>query len=120
VNTQNDLYRVAVILLHSDLPKDFLAAHRLATIAGLLGHRSARWLAAASLDRLMMSLGMPQTYGTQFEFNEEERRYQLRLPVDDSTLLHFEKMFFDVPSVSDRLLQLNNKIPNELKENHSP
>jgi len=110
VNTAVDLYRAGVVFLHGSDPKDFLTAHRLSTMASLLGHRAARWLAAASLDRFLMSIGLPQVYGTQFERNEEENRYQLRLPIDDSTVLHFEKRFFDVPPVIERLSQLNRRI----------
>jgi hypothetical protein len=110
VNTQNDLYRGAVIFLHGAEPKDFLVAHRLAVMGAINGHRASRWLAAASLDRFLMSLGLPQTYGTQFEHDAEQNRYQLRLPIDDASLLHFEKRFFSVPSVMERLSQLNRKM----------
>lgn len=110
INTQNDLYRAAVIFLHGAEPKDFLAAHRLAVMGAVNGHRASRWLAAASLDRFLMSLGLPQTYGTQFEHDAEQNRYQLRLPIDDASLLHFEKRFFNVPSVMERLAQLNGKM----------
>ncbi|MFI5349126.1 MAG: hypothetical protein ACHQ2Z_06255 [Elusimicrobiota bacterium] len=109
INTQNDLYRSAVILLHGAEPKDFLSAHRFAVISALQGHRAARWLSAASLDRFLMSMGLPQTYGTQFEHNEEDNRYQLRLPIDDAAVLHFEKRFFNIPSVMERLAQLNRR-----------
>lgn len=110
VNTSNDLYRAGVIFLHGAEPKDFLTAHRLSTMAALGGHRGSRWLLAASLDRFLMSIGLPQVYGTQFERNEEENRYQLRLPIDDSTVLHFEKRLLDVPSVIERLSQLNRRV----------
>ena len=110
INTQNDLYRAAVIFLHGAEPKDFLTSHRLAVIASIQGHRAARWLCASSLDRFLMSIGLPQTYGTQFEHNEEDNRYQLRLPIDDAAVLHFEKRFFGVPSVMERLAQLNRRI----------
>ena len=110
VNTPNDLYRAAVILLHGAEAKDFLIAHRLSVISAVQGHRAARWLCAASLDRFLMSVGQPQAYGTQFELGEEDARYQLRLPIDDSTLLHFEKRFFGVPSVVERLAQLNGRL----------
>lgn len=110
VNTVNDLYRAAVILLHGAEPKEFLAAHRLAVMASVNGHKPARWLSAASLDRFLMSIGLPQTYGTQFEHDAESGRYQLRLPIDDSSILHFEKRFFNVPPVIERLAQLNRKM----------
>ena len=110
VNTPNDLYRAALILQHGAGPKDFLTAHRLSTLAALQGHRPARWLVAASLDRFLMSTGSAQVYGTQFERNDEEKRHQLRLPIDDSSVLHFEKRLLGVPSVAERLAQLNAKI----------
>lgn len=110
VNTAADLYRAGVIFLHGAEPKDFLAAHRLSTMGALQGHRGSRWLVAASLDRFLMSIGLPQVYGTQFERNEEENRYQLRLPIDDASVLHFEKRFFDVPPVIERLSQLNRRV----------
>ncbi|MEK7384163.1 MAG: hypothetical protein AAB262_12870, partial [Elusimicrobiota bacterium] len=56
VNTANDLYRAGVILLHGAQPKDFLTAHRLATMGALSGHRGSRWLSAAALDRFLMSI----------------------------------------------------------------
>ncbi len=110
VNTSNDLYHAAVLFLHGAEPKEFLSAHRLSVMASINGHRPARWLAAATLDRFLMSLGLPQTYGTQFEHSEEDNRYQLRLPIDDATVLHFEKRFFGVPPVVERLAQLNQRI----------
>lgn len=110
VNTSTDLYRAAVLLLHGVEPKEFMAAHRFAAMAAINGHRPARWLAAASLDRFLMSIGYPQTYGTQFEHSADENKYQLRLPIDDSTLLPFEKQFFGVPPVVERLAQLNGRI----------
>ncbi len=110
VATSNDLYRAGVILLHSAQAADYLTAHRWAVIAAVNGHRPARWLAAASLDRHLMAVGRAQVYGTQFERSEEDNRYQLRLPIDDSTLLAFEKQFFDVPALAERLAQLNGRI----------
>ncbi len=110
VNTANDLYHAAVIMLHGHDPKDFMIAHRFSTLAAIGGHRAARWMVASSLDRFLMACGMPQVYGTQFEFNEEEGKYQLRLPIDDAAILAFEKKFFNVPPVKDRLAQLNGRI----------
>ena len=110
VNTANDLYHAAVIFLHGNEPKDFLTAHRYAVIASINGHRAGRWLAAASLDRFLMASGMAQVYGTQFEFNEEDGRYQMRLPIEDANILAFEKKFFNVPPVKERLAQLNGRI----------
>ena len=110
VNTAQDLYHAAVLFLHGGSPKDFLTSHRLSVMAAVKGHMPSRWLACASLDRFLMSAGLSQTYGTQFEHNPEENKYQLRLPIDDSTLLSFEKKFFNVPAIAERLSQLNGRI----------
>ena len=110
VRTKRDLYHAAVILQHGDDVADFLTSHRLAAMAAILGHRTSRWLMAASLDRYLMAIGKGQVYGTQFEYNPHEKRYQLKLPVQESTILPFEKEMLGVPPVNDRLSQLNSQL----------
>ena len=110
VATPNDLYHAAVILLHGGEPKDFLAAHRLSTLSALAGHRGSRWMVASSLDRFLMAVGLAQVYGTQFEHNAEDNKYQLRLPIEDAALLPFEKKTLNVPPIAERLSQLNGRI----------
>ena len=83
VRTLNDLYYASVVLHHGDEPADFLTGHRMASVAAMMGHRTARWVAAASLDRYLMSVGLPQVYGTQFEYNPESKRYDLKLPIQE-------------------------------------
>ncbi|MBI5622622.1 MAG: hypothetical protein HY924_02455 [Elusimicrobia bacterium] len=108
-----DLYHAAVILQHGSEAKDFLAAHRLAVLAAIAGHRPARWLLAASLDRFLSAVGQPQVYCTQFEFDEGENKYRLRLPIEESSIMPSEKGMLDVPSVGERLSQLNGRIERE-------
>jgi len=107
VKTKNDLYHAAVLFQHGLTSADFLTAHRLATLAAVHGHKTARWLLAASLDRYLMSIKQGQIYGTQFEFNPTNKQYQMKLPVEEFTLLSFEKEMLGVPSVNERLGQLN-------------
>ena len=113
VKTPNDLYHAAVMFLHGAEPKDFMTAHRLASIAAINGHPQSRWVMAASLDRFLMSVSLPQLYGTQFQHNAKENKYEPRLPLDDRNLLGFEKRFFNVPPVEDRLAQLNKRVQEE-------
>ncbi|MBI5631591.1 MAG: hypothetical protein HY921_12000 [Elusimicrobia bacterium] len=110
VRTPKDLYHAAVILQHGTDPQDFLMAHRMACMAAIQGHQVGRWLTAAALDRFLMAVGLAQIYGTQFEHSAPDNAYQLKLPIDDSRLLASEKKFFKVPSVIERLSQLNGKI----------
>ncbi|MFH2201770.1 MAG: hypothetical protein ABIJ96_01505 [Elusimicrobiota bacterium] len=110
IKTKSDLYHAAVVFQHGNTSSDFLIAHRLATLAALNGHRTARWLLAASLDRYLMSIRQGQIYGTQFEYNSDSKAYELKLPVQDPIILSFEKEMLGVPSVKERLKQLNAQI----------
>lgn len=110
VKTKRDLYHAAVIFQHGDKAEDFLISHRLSVMSAILGHRTARWLLAASFDRFLMAIGQAQVYGTQFEYNPNERVYQLKLPVAETVMLPYDKELLGVPPVNERLKQLNAQI----------
>ena len=61
-----DHYNAAMLFQHGETLDDYWKAHTLALRAVELGHRPARWLAAAAHDRWLMNQGKPQKYGTQF------------------------------------------------------
>lgn len=63
--TANDFYRAAFVYQHGGDPSSYLIAHTLAVAAAARGHEKAAWIAAASLDRYLQSIGQPQIYGTQ-------------------------------------------------------
>lgn len=110
LKTPSDLYHAAVVLQHGSVPSDFLTAHRLAFLSALMGHKTSRWLTAATLDRYLMSLGVGQVYGTQFELDPKEGKYQLKLPIQEQAILPFEKEFLGVPAAAERLKALNEQI----------
>ena len=62
----DDYYHAAFVFQHGSEPGDYLKAHALALIATARGKPSATWIAAATLDRYLQSIGQPQIYGTQF------------------------------------------------------
>lgn len=66
VRTGADHYHAAMIFQHGSDSTAFRQAMELAREAERRGHAPARWLAAASLDRYLLSTGRPQHYGTQF------------------------------------------------------
>ncbi|WP_444897161.1 hypothetical protein [Microbulbifer sp. SSSA005] len=68
IRTSKDYYHAALIFQHGNKSEDIRLAHALATIAATLAEdkNKANWLKAATWDRLMMNLGRPQWYGTQF------------------------------------------------------
>lgn len=63
-----DYYSAALVMQHGLTADDFRLAHALATLATVLDpdNGAAKWLVAASWDRLLMRSGQPQWYGTQF------------------------------------------------------
>ena len=66
VRSGADYYHASFIFQHGDKPDDYLLAHALATSAIARGRADAIWIATASLDRFLQSIGRSQIYGTQF------------------------------------------------------
>lgn len=66
--TADDYFHAAMVFQHGDTDEEIAKAHELSLKAAELDpeHPAARWLAAASKDRLLMRQGKPQLYGTQF------------------------------------------------------
>ena len=62
----DDYYHAAFVFQHGGAPNDFLMAHSLALIAAARGRPDSTWIAAASLDRYLQSIGHKQIYGTQY------------------------------------------------------
>ena len=65
LRTGKDFERAALVFQHGEEPDDILFSHVLAVTSLGKGNASARWLAAASLDRYLHKLGRPQVFGTQ-------------------------------------------------------
>jgi hypothetical protein len=63
----DDFAQAAFIFQHGETSDDFLLAHTLALAALARGKQNASWIAAASFDRYLQSIGQPQIYGTQFD-----------------------------------------------------
>ena len=75
----------ALVFQHSADPADLHTAHVLATTAVAKGNPHARWLAAASFDRLLWNLNRPQVYGTQFKQHAQSNRWTMD-PYDRESL----------------------------------
>jgi hypothetical protein len=61
-----DFRLAALVFQHGSEPDDYLLAHTFALVALAKGDRSAAWIASASLDRYLRSVGKPQIFGTGF------------------------------------------------------
>ncbi len=99
VYTGEDYYHAAHIMNHGDAPEDAETAHILALRSSELGHRPARWLAAASYDRWQMYQGKPQKYGTNYVYDGRGDRLW---DVDPDTTDE-ERAEWDVPPLAEQL-----------------
>ena len=66
IKAGNDFLDAAFIFQHGDTAADCLFAHILAMDAMAQGTESARWIAAATLDRYLQFTKQPQVFGTQY------------------------------------------------------
>ncbi len=75
VVTATDYYNAALVMQHGQSVNDYRLANALASIAAQLDpeNADAKWLAAATWDRLLESMKQPQWYGTQFVKNSAGR-----------------------------------------------
>jgi hypothetical protein len=65
LRTAQDFHDAAFIFQHGHDPDDYLLAHILAIEAMIKGDTSSKWIAAATLDRYLQSIGQKQVFGTQ-------------------------------------------------------
>jgi hypothetical protein len=99
LHTAEDYYHAAHIMNHGDTSQDAEKAHKLALCSNELGHRPARWLAAASYDRWQMYQGKPQKYGTNYVYDGRGDRLW---DVDPMTTDE-ERAEWDVPPLAEQL-----------------
>lgn len=71
VLTGADYFHAAMIYQHASTVDGVQLAHELAMISACLGHEPARWLAAASYDRMLMDMDLPQRFGTQYRSSND-------------------------------------------------
>jgi hypothetical protein len=96
----DDYFHAAMIFQHGKDSSDYWLAHELAleTIELDSSHSSARWLAAASKDRHLQSLGKPQVYGTQYLMREGKWTLE---PIDTTAVTDEERRRWNVPPLSE-------------------
>ena len=99
LSAPEDYYHAAWIMNHGDTPADARSGHLLALRSSELGHRPARWLAAASYDRWQMYQGKPQKYGTNYVYDGRRDRLW---DVDPRTTDE-ERAAWDVPPLAEQL-----------------
>jgi hypothetical protein len=83
LSSGTDYFHAAMLLQHATSPDDYLLAHDLCVIAISKGESKAKWLAAASMDRFLISIGRSQRFGTQFQ-SKKSFRPPMLVSVDPS------------------------------------
>jgi hypothetical protein len=67
LNSGTDFFHAAFIFQHGGASANYLLAHNLAMVAVARGRADATWIATATLDRYLQSVGQKQVFGTQFQ-----------------------------------------------------
>ena len=99
LRTGPDYYHAAMILQHALTPDDFLLCHDLCVVAIAKGEPRAKWLAATSMDRFLVSVGRPQRFGTQY--GAARPGFPIRLSPVDSTVTDRLRMELGVPPLAE-------------------
>jgi hypothetical protein len=104
ISLAESLYYAAFIFQHGNCPEHYDLAHQLAEVAIQRGYTRARWISAASLDRGLMSRGLPQKYGTQYISYGDG---PLELYQYDPTTTDEERQQYDIPPLHELLRRVD-------------
>jgi hypothetical protein len=101
VHTSADFYNAALVMQHGDTLEEIRMAHALATIAASIDplDRSARWLKAASWDRLLLRQKKPQWYGTQY-IRDASGKWAL-YEMDESAVTDTDRIELAAPTLAE-------------------
>jgi hypothetical protein len=72
IRTGEDFYDAAFVFQHGQSADDYLFAHALAMDAVVKGYDTAKWIAAATLDRYLQIINQPQIFGTQYPLDSNK------------------------------------------------
>jgi hypothetical protein len=105
----DDYYHAAMIFQHGGNPLSYKQAHELAIEATKLSpaNKKARWLACASEDRYLQSIGKPQVWGTQYQRKDAHSPWTIE-PIDKTVKTDLERKQWGVPILEETLVRLKN------------
>ena len=113
LSTAWDYFNAALVLQHGGSAEDIRLAHSLTTVAAAIDpeHPRAKWLIAASWDRLMTRMNRPQWYGTQ-STRDSSGRFVL-VPVEPDAVSDADRAALGVPSLEEAQERLDARNNNE-------
>jgi len=94
-----EYYSLAMLYQHGSTISHSRLAVRYAKRAYEIGYEKAKWLYAASIDRLLSKQGKSQKYGTQFIKKDTKSKWKLH-PVDP-TITDEERTKWNVPPLAE-------------------
>lgn len=103
VKSGDDFFHAAYIFQHGYAASDYLEAHALAMTAIARGRGDAAWIAAATLDRYLQTIGQKQIYGTQFLQSGDHYTQE---PYDRGFLPDIVRRAVGVPPLADQADEL--------------
>ncbi len=104
ISAEDHLWSAAA-LVTSDKPADLVLAGELALLAAELGDARGFTVQAESTDKLLLSAGKPQRYGTQFIYEPVLERWKL-YPMD-ATTSDAERRAMGVPPLAELMQRVN-------------
>jgi hypothetical protein len=99
LRTGADYYHAAMVLQHAGTPEDYLLAHEFCVAALAQGEARAKWLAAATEDRYLMTINRPQRFATQFRSDGPDK--PMRLYQVDPAVTDGLRRALDVPPLAN-------------------
>lgn len=104
LHSGEDFYHAAFVYQHGDKTDDYLKAHILAMVAVARGEPDAKWIAAATLDRYLNTIGQPQVFGTQYHSTKGAPLTQQ--PYDRALITDSVRLVMGVPPIAKQDEQL--------------
>ncbi len=100
LHSGDDFYHAAFVFQHGRTSEDYLKAHLLAMIATARGKPDAVWIAPATLDRYLQSVGKPQVLGTQYNAPKDATATQE--PYDRELVSDAMRKALHVPTLAEQ------------------
>ncbi len=94
-----DFLHAAFLFQHGEQPEDYLKAHILGTVALARGEPRGAWIASATLDRYLQTIGKPQVMGTQYQFKDGKA---LQDPYDPKLIPDALRQAMHVPTLAEQ------------------
>lgn len=111
LTSADDYYAAAFVFQHGDKPEDYLLAHSLAIASVARGKARASWIAAATLDRYLQTIGQKQIYGTQWRQRKDTPL--TRDPYDRQLVPDSLRTALNVPTLAEQDKELTEMQPEQ-------